>query len=49
MKYTSAKFRGMTLLLATFALSALSHGQAVYASGTPSLSAYNTGAPAENT
>ena len=44
MKYTSAKFGVMTLLLATFAWSVPSHGQAVYAAGAPSLSAYNASA-----
>src|SRR5438445_4063068 len=44
MKYTSAKFVVVALLLATFGLSAPLHGQA-YASVAPSLNAYNA-APA---
>jgi Ca-activated chloride channel homolog len=45
MKYTSSKFRLLTILLATFCLGARSHGQAVYAAGAPSLSAYGSSAP----
>jgi len=44
MKYTSAKFRLLTLLLATAGLIGQSRGQSVYASEAPNLSAYNAGA-----
>jgi Ca-activated chloride channel family protein len=40
MKYTSAKFAAVAMLLATFGLSVPSHGQ-VYSSVAPSLNAYN--------
>jgi VWFA-related protein len=41
MKYTSSKFRLLTILLATFCFAARSQGQAVYATSAPSLSAYS--------
>jgi Ca-activated chloride channel family protein len=47
MKYTSAKFAVVAMLLATFGLGVRSHGQA-YASGAPSLNAYNAAPAATN-
>ena len=47
MKYTSVTFRLLPLLLATFGLIGQARAQAVYASGTPNLSAYNASAAAD--
>jgi len=42
MKYTNTNFRVLSLLLATFALAGHSQAQSAYASGVPSLNAYDT-------
>jgi Ca-activated chloride channel homolog len=46
MKYTHTIFRVLSLLLATFALAGQSRAQSAYASGAPSLNAYNAGTAA---
>ncbi len=48
MKYTGLKFRALALLLATLCLLARARGQAVYARGMPTLSAYGASAPPDN-
>jgi Ca-activated chloride channel family protein len=47
MKYTSAKFAVIALLLATLGWSVPLRGQATYAAATPNLSAYNASAAAD--